>query len=158
MDFYNELANYDSSNNPVSMVLSLTIVVLSVIAYWRLFTKAGEAGWKAIIPVYNSYMLFKLAWKVKWFVISLIGSVVCVILMSVSFVFIFMDPGTGLVLFIISLLLLIFLIAIGIAFCFKLSAAYGHGIGYGFGLLFLSVIFLFILAFGSSQYVKGAQQ
>ena len=29
--------------------------ILQVIAYWKIFTKAGEEGWKSIIPIYNSF-------------------------------------------------------------------------------------------------------
>ncbi len=32
--------------------------VLQVIAYWRIFTKAGEAGWKSLIPIYNTYVQY----------------------------------------------------------------------------------------------------
>ena len=28
--------------------------LLQIIANWRIFTKAGEAGWKSIIPIYLS--------------------------------------------------------------------------------------------------------
>ena len=27
--------------------------IILVIANWKIFTKAGEAGWKSIIPIYN---------------------------------------------------------------------------------------------------------
>lgn len=36
------------------------IGLISVIALWKIFTKAGEDGWKAIIPFYNVYVLTKL--------------------------------------------------------------------------------------------------
>jgi hypothetical protein len=42
---------------------------------------------------------------------------------------------------------------VAIIMIFKLSSAFGHGVGFGFGLLFLPVIFIPILAFGSSEYV-----
>ena len=29
--------------------------ILQVIAYWKIFTKAGEEGWKSIIPIYNYF-------------------------------------------------------------------------------------------------------
>jgi hypothetical protein len=32
-----------------------------VVAYWRVFVKAGEPGWKAIIPIYNIVIAFKIA-------------------------------------------------------------------------------------------------
>lgn len=32
------------------------IWILTVIAKWRIFTKAGLAGWKSIIPIYSDYL------------------------------------------------------------------------------------------------------
>ena len=42
----------------LSMLATYSIVgfvwwLLHVVAAWRIFTKAGEAGWKSIIPIYN---------------------------------------------------------------------------------------------------------
>lgn len=42
-------------------VVSLIVAVLSIIATWRIFTKAGESGWKSIIPFLNLYTLVKIA-------------------------------------------------------------------------------------------------
>lgn len=33
--------------------------LLQIIANWRIFTKAGEAGWKSIIPIYGDYISYK---------------------------------------------------------------------------------------------------
>ena len=38
----------------------LLIAIVAIIAYWKIFTKAGEAGWKSIIPFYNVYTLLKI--------------------------------------------------------------------------------------------------
>lgn len=38
----------------------IAFYVLLVIAQWKIFTKAGEAGWKSLIPVYNMVVLYKL--------------------------------------------------------------------------------------------------
>ena len=35
---------------------------LTILANWLMFMKAGEAGWKSIIPVYNTYTAYKIAW------------------------------------------------------------------------------------------------
>jgi hypothetical protein len=43
------------------LLLSVTLWVLSVVALWKIFEKAGEQGWKAIIPFYNWYVLFQIA-------------------------------------------------------------------------------------------------
>ena len=37
--------------------------ILQVIAYWKIFTKAGEEGWKSIIPIYNGYVQYRLTWE-----------------------------------------------------------------------------------------------
>ena len=45
----------------ISTISSLVVVILQIVAYWKIFEKAGEPGWKALIPIYNVYLLFKLA-------------------------------------------------------------------------------------------------
>ena len=42
------------------IVCALVFYALMVIASWKIFEKAGEAGWKSIIPIYNVYILFKI--------------------------------------------------------------------------------------------------
>ena len=44
------------------MVISLSLTVLIIISQWKLFTKAGEKGWKSLIPIYNMWTLFKIAY------------------------------------------------------------------------------------------------
>ena len=41
--------------------------LLQIIANWRIFTKAGEAGWKSIIPIYGDYISYKIAWQPAYF-------------------------------------------------------------------------------------------
>ena len=48
-------------------VIAIVLIVLTVIAHWRMFTKAGVEGWKAIIPVYSDYVLFDLVWDTRNF-------------------------------------------------------------------------------------------
>jgi hypothetical protein len=48
-----------------SLVL-LVVYVLMAIALWRVFEKAGEKGWKALIPFYNTYTLFRIAGRNGW--------------------------------------------------------------------------------------------
>ena len=31
-------------------------LIINLICRWRIFTKAGEKGWKSLIPVYNTYL------------------------------------------------------------------------------------------------------
>lgn len=39
-----------------TMVLIILCCVLAIVVYWRIFKKAGHAGWKCLIPWYNMYI------------------------------------------------------------------------------------------------------
>ncbi|MCR5718217.1 MAG: DUF5684 domain-containing protein [Oscillospiraceae bacterium] len=50
----------------VSNVVSLAIGILSIVALWFLFTKAGKEGWKAIIPFLNCYEEYDIVYGNGW--------------------------------------------------------------------------------------------
>ncbi|SDG88567.1 hypothetical protein SAMN04489810_1562 [Microbacterium pygmaeum] len=50
----------------VSSIFSLILYVIIVIALWKVFTKAGKAGWLAIIPIVNLFVLTKIAGFSYW--------------------------------------------------------------------------------------------
>lgn len=47
----------------------VAFVVLMIAAQWKIFEKAGVAGWKCLIPIYNVYLLFIIAGKPGWWLI-----------------------------------------------------------------------------------------
>jgi len=51
-------------------------IVLPYIGLWKLFEKAGRAGWEAIIPIYNVYVIIKLTGRPMWWMILLFVPVV----------------------------------------------------------------------------------
>lgn len=53
----------------VGIVIGLGLLVFYVAAFWRVFTKAGQPGWASIIPLYNVYVLLKIAGKPAWWLI-----------------------------------------------------------------------------------------
>jgi len=55
-----------SSLYTTSSIFGLIIYVITVIALWRVFTKAGYAGWLAIIPIVNVFVLVKIAGFSAW--------------------------------------------------------------------------------------------
>jgi hypothetical protein len=60
-----------SSSGPgaVAVILYFAIIILAVVGLWKLFTKAGQPGWASIIPIYNTYILLKIAGKPGWWVL-----------------------------------------------------------------------------------------
>lgn len=137
----------------------LAFVVLLIIAWWRMFTKAGEKGWKSIIPIYSSYVLFKLVWNTKNFWICLGLGVVTGLLNSLGTSFAADSNGAGGfgIFSILSLIVSIISLVWYVRLSLKTAAAYGKSTGFGVGLVLLPTIFLLILAFGSSEYV-GPQE
>jgi hypothetical protein len=51
---------------------SLIWSVLVIVGWWKIFEKAGEAGWKAIIPIYNIYVLLRIVGRPGWMLIGLL--------------------------------------------------------------------------------------
>ena len=47
----------------------LALAVFMIVVMWIIYTKAGRAGWAAIIPFYNLYVLLKVAGKPGWWLI-----------------------------------------------------------------------------------------
>lgn len=60
--------NYDYyyRPSPGATVFTTAIAILAIVALWKIFEKAGEPGWAAIIPFYNVYVLFKITWGSGW--------------------------------------------------------------------------------------------
>lgn len=47
-------------------LIALILIVISIIAMWKIFEKAGREGWKAIIPFYNMYVLTEICGLNGW--------------------------------------------------------------------------------------------
>ena len=67
------------------MFVYFAILILMVITMWKIFSKAGEPGWAAIIPIYNVYVLLKIAGKPGWwlllFFIPVVSLVIAIIVL-----------------------------------------------------------------------------
>jgi hypothetical protein len=53
------------------MIIGLAFAVFSIVAMWRIFTKAGKPGWAAIVPFYNTYVLLKVVGRPGWWLVLL---------------------------------------------------------------------------------------
>ncbi|MDR1876544.1 MAG: DUF5684 domain-containing protein [Flavobacteriaceae bacterium] len=71
-------------------LIYLAIVVATVVSLWKLYEKAGQEGWKSIIPIYGIYVLVVDIVKrpVLWVILSLfipIAFIVIAIDLAVKF-------------------------------------------------------------------------
>lgn len=126
----------------VMFVFILAIAILVIVAMWKIFQKAGEPGWKAIIPFYNSYTMYKIVWDTKFFWINFgLGVLTGIInlLPPLAFIGYIVSIAT----FVIEVMLLN-----------KLAKSFGHGTGFTIGLIFLPYVFFLILGFGSDEFIR----
>ncbi|MBQ2258854.1 MAG: hypothetical protein II339_01185 [Spirochaetales bacterium] len=125
------------------LTISFFMWVINSISRFLIFKKAGEKGWKALIPVYNSYTLYKLVWNTKMFWFALGSSLLWELLrIGESMVFEFLALPFGIV-----------FVVIYIKAAYKFSLAFGHKKGFAVGYFFFTALFSLITALGNSTYV-----
>lgn len=139
----------------VIIVFALIWAVLQIIARWRIFTKAGEAGWKSLIPFYNLYTQYKLTWKTSifwaWLVLSIVSGILSPMTKAES-------SGISIVASILAIIVGIAIIVLNVKTYYMLAKSFGYGVGFTVGLFFLEPIFLLILGFDNSQYIGNTSE
>ena len=71
----------------LAIVFVIALVVFIYAAYWKTFVKAGREGWEAIIPVYNMYVLCKIADRPGWWLVLMfipLVNLVIIIIVSID--------------------------------------------------------------------------
>src|SRR5688572_30556085 len=76
-------------------VVIIALVVVQIAAWWKLFEKAGQPGWAAIIPIYNVVVLLRIAGKPLWWIVLLIIPLVNIIVWVIVSVAIANNFGRG---------------------------------------------------------------
>lgn len=69
----------------IYVLIWLVVAVLGIVAMWKVFAKAGQPGWAAIIPIYNIYITLKVVGRPGWWLLLLlipfvnivVGLIVC---------------------------------------------------------------------------------
>ena len=130
-------------------IFALIFTVLLIIAWWKIFVKAGEQGWKSLIPIYNIYIMFKLFWNTKMFWTTIGVVFGCSLLGAI-----FTNVAGGVISSILTIASGIFGLVIDIMLSNRQSKSFGHGTGFTLGLIFLPNIFTLILGFNKDKYKK----
>ena len=66
------MENYSTGYGTGIMVFYLLLVVLMIVSYWRIFTKANQPGWAILIPIYNLIVLLNIVKKPWWWLFLLL--------------------------------------------------------------------------------------
>lgn len=132
----------------IYVAILLVALVISVAGLWKMFVKAGEAGWKSIIPVYSGYVMYKMCWNTKMFWIALVVNIILTVTLRIDNVFAY-------------IICFIFAIANLVIFAKQnvyMAKAFGKGIPMGLLLLVFPVIGDLILGFGKAEYIGNQSE
>jgi hypothetical protein len=70
---------------PLFWIFEIAVTVLMVVSMWKIFSKAGQPGWAAIIPIYNLYIWCKIVGRPWWWIllmlIPFVNFIICIILL-----------------------------------------------------------------------------
>lgn len=122
------------------VLICIALAVLMIVADCKLFTKAGEKWWKAIIPGYSTWVLTKISGLAWWWFPIYMGLIA-------------LEGDFSKAQFAIPTLL--FLTAFN--YNYNLAKKFGKTNGFAVLLSLLPVIGYPILAFGSAKYNKDAK-
>ena len=53
----------------IGAIIGLAFVVLMIASMWKVYVKAGQPGWAAIVPIYNIIVLLNIVGKPLWWII-----------------------------------------------------------------------------------------
>lgn len=147
-----------------TLIISALLYVLLIIAGWQIFKKAGEPGWKILIPIYNIYIMFKIVKMKNWF--WTLFFLACV--QAICCAFIGVDPAlqnaetinidwaANAWFLIVALVISCISVFAGVLYAWRTSKVFGHGCGFAIGLIFLPNLFWLIIGLGKSKYNKKA--
>ena len=116
----------ETQNTSVSYTADI-MGIAAIVGMWKMFEKAGEPGWPALIPFYNMYKFCGIVMGNPWYWVRF---------------FVFVIPIVGWIAGIYSLWQM----------CKATALAYGKPDSWAWGYLFLSGVFYCITGFDQSVY------
>ena len=145
-------------------IISTAVWIFTAVCWWKVFTKANVAGWKALIPFYSDYTRYKIVGKEKMYWGYLVVTAAKAVYSIFSKVVLagnileFLNDGTfdgaGIEMKIISWTLTVLLFVYDIYLGRHLGKNFGQSDSFGVGLGIFPIIFVPILAFGKAEYTR----
>ena len=125
-----------------AVIIGVTRYLMKGIGYGKMYRKAGEAPWKAFIPVYITYNNYKIAWNGKFFFLS---AVLYILLNALG-------NATNIALQLVAAAAGIALIVVDMKQNIKMAKLFGKGNGTGVALFFFPGITSLILGMGKAEF------
>jgi len=71
----------------ILVVVYIAVIVFEIAALWMVFVKASEAGWKAIIPIWNTLIILKIVGRPWWWILLFLIPIVNIVV----FIIVYLD-------------------------------------------------------------------
>lgn len=138
-------------------LVNLLLFVFGIVVNYLVLEKAGERGWKSLIPFYSDYLEYKLYWDKSLFWINLIMPFVGLTIISLVAILHYYTTFLA-VLFVVGCILLLTSLIFDIILKIKKGKCFGESAAFGIGLILLGTIFCAILAFDKKcQYIGNVK-
>ena len=124
-----------------TVLAGLIRYLMTAIGYSKMYRKAGEAGWKAFIPVFNTFNNYKISWNSNQFFLY-----AALVIASSSRVF--SEGALALVGTAYSIALIYMIVKQNV----KMAKLFGKGAGTGIALIFFPGITSLILGLGKAEF------
>lgn len=123
-----------------ALLICLAIAALIIVSNCKIFAKAGQKWWKALIPLYNSWVQTKICGLAWWWFPIFVGVTA-----------LFSEPRMS------NYVISMGLVLVSFNYCYNMAIKFGKSKGFAVLLAILPVIGLPMLAFGSAKYDKDAK-
>ena len=85
----------DAAGLLVAGLFGLVFAILMIASVWRLFTKAGQPGWAAIVPVYSTIVMLRIVGRPTWWILLFFVPFVSFIISIILFIDLAKSFGKG---------------------------------------------------------------
>ncbi|MBO6243002.1 MAG: hypothetical protein J6O41_00300 [Clostridia bacterium] len=111
-------------------IILLAIEVVMIVSMWKIFEKAGKAGWIALIPFYNAWTLFEIGGQ------------------KGAYIFFALIPCAGLIIYLV----------VEIKAYLEIAKRFGKDTAFGVLSIFFPFVTFPILAFSDAKYSEGTAE
>jgi hypothetical protein len=78
-----------------TIVVLVAVAVIMIASVWKVFTKAGQPGWAAIVPIYNLVVMLKIAGKPVWWLLLFLVPLVNLVIAFIVYISLAEKFGKG---------------------------------------------------------------
>ena len=84
---YQTVGNYDSGAvvaagmfGGLFILFYIIVIALMLVSMWKIFVKAGKAGWASLVPIYNTIVMLEIAKLPFWYIFLMFVPIVNIVI------------------------------------------------------------------------------